>query len=204
MIKMKDTFRSSNNSLVLEVPTFRLIIVRMSEYMADVCPQASFTPTASEQSEASFGASLNVYQSHVFPITWLRALQNKWTSIPLFKGQHCLEKIKIYLCHADRLWMKPVVTAVWIMFIAYLGLLACFRLNILVLLKPNTLFKVIDRNLFQFWLNDHSRLNLTVILIFICVSLHNLSRDADQNCCQMWQHCWQCKPKQDVPRQRTK
>lgn len=41
----------------------------MSEYMADVCPQASFTPTASEQPEASFGASLNVYQSHVFPIT---------------------------------------------------------------------------------------------------------------------------------------
>lgn len=41
----------------------------MSEYTADVCLQWSFNLTASEQPEASFGASLNVYQSHVFPIT---------------------------------------------------------------------------------------------------------------------------------------
>lgn len=34
-----------------------------------MCVQWSFHPAASEQPEASFGASFNVYQSHVFPIT---------------------------------------------------------------------------------------------------------------------------------------
>lgn len=53
----------------------------MSEYISDVCLQAGFNPTASEQPEASFGASLNVYQSHVLPITRLRILQNKWTDL---------------------------------------------------------------------------------------------------------------------------
>lgn len=37
--------------------------------MSAVRPQTSFNPTASEQPEGSFGISLNVYQSYVFPIT---------------------------------------------------------------------------------------------------------------------------------------